>query len=75
MFLQTEGWQHPLLKGSTLGQLRDKTLSTFIHWATDAIYGNHMASTCDRRQGIKFTDHRIGKQKSNEQRMLKTEIS
>lgn len=76
---KAEGWQLPLPKRSTFVQLSISTLrrnirSTFIHWAKDLIYVNHMASTYDKRQDIKFTDHPTGKWNSNEQRMLKPEI-
>lgn len=77
---KAEGWQPPLPKRSTFVQLLISTLrwnirSTFIHWAKDLIYVNHMASTCDRRQDIIFRDHLTGKWNSNEQRMLKPGIS
>lgn len=34
-----------------------------------------MASACDKRWDINFTDHPTGKANSNEQRMLKPKIS
>lgn len=77
---KVEGWQLHLLKMSTFVQLLISNLrwnirSIFIHWAKDLIYLIHMASTCDKRQDIKFTDHPTEKWNSNEQRVLKPEIS
>jgi len=77
---KVEGWQLLLPKSSKFVQLLISTLrwnirSTFIHRAKDLIYVNYMASTRDKRQDIKFTNHPTGKWNSHEQRMLKPEIS